>query len=388
MTFVPRNSASPFQPFELEQFMSENEQDVEYVFAESGVHPMTLDELLPSAEQQQDLMGTLINYPEVNGTKELRRTIGALYGEDNIDKVLVTVGASEANFTLAQTLLEPGDEVAMLRPTYLQFWGNAKNLGAEVREFYLVEDKGWALDLESLEKAVTPATKVIALVNPNNPTGYILTEAEMDAIIAAAARVGAWIVADEVYAGAERLTDTETPSFYGRYDKVLAIGSMSKAYGLPGLRLGWAVGPQDIITQAWRHHEYVTISSTMLSNRLALEALSAETRPRILARTRGLIREGWPLLEALIEEHSDLLSVVPPQASAMSFLRYNLKMGSVELAKRLKEEKSILAIPGAYFAQEHHLRFSFALHHDVLREGLTRLADLLVEVREEEAAQS
>ena len=117
--------------------------------------------------------------------------------------------------------------------------------------------------------------------------------------MATADRVGAWILADEVYSGAERLTDEQTPSFYGRYDKVMAIGSMSKAYGLPGLRLGWAVAPAAIIDDIWARHEYVTISATMLSNKLAAIALSPEVRPRILARTRKYIRQGYPILESL-----------------------------------------------------------------------------------------
>ncbi len=125
----------------------------------------------------------------------------------------------------------------------MQIWGIGHNLGFRVKAFHLQEDRGWAPDLDELNEVVSNRTRLIAVCNPNNPTGYILTQEEMDAIVAAAERVGAWLLADEVYSGAERLTDTQTPSFWGRYDKVVATNSLSKAYGLPGLWIGWVVGP-------------------------------------------------------------------------------------------------------------------------------------------------
>jgi aspartate/methionine/tyrosine aminotransferase len=169
--------------------------------------------------------------------------------------VLVTVGAAEANNIAIQTLLEPGDELATQAPTYKQVWGLAQNKGCEVRPFRLLPDEAWRLDVDELYEQVTDKTRIIAICNPNNPTGYIMTGDEMDAVISAADRVGAWILADEVYRGAERVQEEETLSFYGRYDKVLAIGSMSKAYGLPGLRIGWVVGPPDTVQDIWRRHE-------------------------------------------------------------------------------------------------------------------------------------
>ena len=164
------------------------------------------------------------------------------------------------NYISIQTLAGPGDEIVVMTPNYMLVWGTAQNFGAQVKSLPLREDQGWALDLDALNTVVTERTKLIAVCNPNNPTGYILTEAEMDAIVAAAERVGAWLLADEVYSGAEQKTDTETPSFWGRYDKVLALNSLSKAYGLPGLRIGWVVGPVEMVEALWRRHEYTTIA--------------------------------------------------------------------------------------------------------------------------------
>lgn len=221
-----------FAPFALEQWLSDWEQTVDYNFSESGVHPVVLKELLEMAGESADsLLDTPLNYPEVNGDTLLRERIAALYEDASPERILVTVGASEANFLLANTLLDPGDELAVMRPTYMQIEGAARNRGVAVREFGLDEARDWALDIDSLNAAVTPNTKVIAVVNPNNPSGKILDEAEMDAIVAAADRVGAWIIADEVYAGAERERNDQAPSFQGRHENVIAVNGLSKAYG-------------------------------------------------------------------------------------------------------------------------------------------------------------
>lgn len=369
-----------FYPFELEFFLSRYEQSVEYNFTESGVHPLTLAELLRFAgDDVESLLHAPLNYPHVNGDPGLRELIAARYPGANAANVLVTVGASEANLLAATTLLRPGDEIVTTRPTYLQFGGIARNMGVNVRTVDLLEEAGWALDVDTLTAQVTPRTRVIAVVNPNNPTGQILTEAEMDAVAAAARRADAWLLADEVYAGAEREREAETPTFYGRYDKVLAINSMSKAYGLPGLRLGWMVGPVETVEALWRRHEYAVVSATMLSNRLASIALSPHVRPRLIARTRDLVRKGFERLNEHLATHSGVFSVVPPQASALSFVRYALPMGSTEFAEQLRTRKGVLVVPGDAFGLDNHLRIQSALPLDYLDRGLERLNQFVAE---------
>jgi len=246
-----------FQPFVMERMMSKYEQEVDYNLSESGVHPILLRDLFaddPTLVQQ--LLEMDLNYPHVNGIPELRRNIARLYSGATAENVLVTVGAIEANYIAIQTLLSPGDEIVVMLPNYMQIWGVAKNYGLDLKVFHLLENRDWAPDLDELQTKVSSKTKLIAVCNPNNPTGRALTMAEMDKIVAVADRVGSWILADEVYAGAERLTDDQTPSFFGRYDKVVATGSMSKAYGMPGLRIGWVVGPRAVIDDLWARHEY------------------------------------------------------------------------------------------------------------------------------------
>ncbi len=371
-----------FQPFLMERMMSKFEQRVDYNLSESGVHPLLLEELLGGDGGLLDeLLKTDLNYPHVNGIPELRENIAALYDGAGPDNVLVTVGAIEANYNSVQTLMAPGDEIVVMLPNYMQIWGISKNSGHAVRTFSLREDRQWAPDLDELQEAVTEKTRVIAICNPSNPTGYVLSEAEMDAVVRAAERVGAWIIADEVYRGAERTTDHETPSFYGRYDRVLAVGSMSKAYGLPGLRIGWVAGPVDTIDEIWARHEYTTISATMLSNKLAALALSPQVRPRIIARTRAYIREGYPILEQWAAAHRDLITIVPPQAAAIAFVRYRLDVNATAFVERLFSEKRVLVVPGDHFGLDHFLRISFGLPHDYLTAGLNRIRDLIDELR-------
>jgi len=369
--------SSVFHPFKVEQFLSELEHGVKFNFSESGVHPMSLQGLVDLAKiNMPTLMETMIDYPQVNGKQSLRDTISGFYPGATSEGVMITVGATEANTLVANTLLQPNDNMVCFRPTYEQISGNAANRGCEVRWVDLVEADGWAIDADALNKAVDDKTRIIHVVNPNNPTGRVLSNDDRAQIIAAAARVGAWIVADEVYAGTEREGDVETPSFWGSYDRVLIVNSMSKAYGLPGLRLGWLVGPEDIITKCWRRHEYASIASSMLSMELADQALAEPARSKLKTRAKKLIRTGFEVLTEGLAHHPGVFDVVPPQASAMSFVRFNLPISSEDFCMRLLREKNLLLIPGSRFGVEGHFRFSSALPEAHLREGLTHLNDL------------
>jgi aspartate/methionine/tyrosine aminotransferase len=372
----------PFQPFVMEQMMSEWENTVDINMSESGVHPMTLGELLAmDGREAGDLADVAMHYPQANGSVELREHIAAMYAGATADDVLVTVGAAEANYIAINAFLDRGDEVVMVLPNYMQVWGVAKNLGAVIKEVHLDVDNDWALDVAALDAAVSPDTKMICVVNPNNPTGRIMSEAEMDAVVAAAARSGAWLLADEVYRGAERERDEETPSFYGRYDKALAQGSMSKAYGLPGLRVGWTVGPTNAVADMWRRHEYTTIATTMLSNHLTATALSPRVRPQILARTRLLLKGGYGLLGEWLSEQDGVFSGTPPDAAAITFLRYDLPINSTAWMERLRDERGVLIVPGDHFGLDDHIRLSFAVPEPELIDGLERIHESVVELR-------
>jgi len=371
-----------FQPFIMERMMSKFEQDVDYNLTESGVHPVILGELLANHPKMIDnLMDTDLDYPHANGIPELRENIANLYPGASPANILVTVGAIEANFITIQTLLNPEDEIVIMLPNYMQIWGIAKNHRYNLKTFHLIENQGWAPDLDELKSVVTPRTKLIAVCNPDNPTGRTLSQTEMNGIIECADKVGAWILADEVYRGADRISEEENPSFYGLYDKVIAVGSMSKAYGLPGLRLGWAVAPEKIIDEIWARHEYLTISATMLSNKLATIALSSEVRPRLIKRARKYIRQGFPILDEWIKKHKDMFNLNPPDAGAICFIRYHFDLNSTDFSERLRKDKSVLIVPGNHFGMDHFVRVSFGLPENYLKPALERIHDFLVNLK-------
>jgi len=240
----------------------------------------------------------------------------------------------------------------------------------------LREEQAWAPDLDDLRKAVGPRTRVIAVCNPNNPTGAVLSADAMREVASAAARAGAWILSDEVYRGAER-EGPETPSFWGLHDRVLVTSGLSKAYGLPGLRIGWVVGPAETVAQLWGRKDYLTISPGALSDLLARKALRPDTRARILERTRGIVRSNFPAVQRWVQARAEALRMVPPRAGAIAYLRYAWPVNSTELVLRLRDERSALIVPGDHFGMDGFLRVGFGNEPEELAAALERIAGLM-----------
>jgi len=363
--------------FEMERFQSTWEHAVAYNLSESGIHPVTLAGLVDHTWIQEVLARAPLGYGPTNGSPELRAAIAGLYSGSGPEHVLVTTGTAEANFLVAWALLEPGDDAVVMLPNYMQLPLLARSWTGGVREWWLrCEDGRWAPRMDELDRLVTPRTKAIFVCHPNNPTGAVLSVEAMNAVCAAAARVGAWVVADEVYRGAER-DGHLTPSFWGRYAKVVVTGGLSKAYGLPGLRIGWIVAPPALVATLWGYHDYTTIAPACLSDRLAVMALTPRTRQRLLARTRAILTENLRVLAAWADALGDALSWVPPQAGAIAFVRYRAPVNSAALAERLRREHSVLVVPGDHFQMDGYLRLGFGMEPRVLEEGLARLGRLL-----------
>ena len=363
-----------FVPFELERWQSTWENRVRYNLSESGVHPLSVRELLSLAEAAADpLLDVRLGYSQSNGTDALRERIAALYPGATPDQVLVTNGSAEANYVAALRVIEPGDQVAMLLPNYLQLWGHVQNLGAQVRPFRLHEERGWAPDPAEIRSAIGPGTKLVVVTNPHNPTGHVLADAMRRTIVDRAAEVGAWLLADEVYMGAERDGRT-TASFWGSYDRLLCVAGLSKAYGLPGLRIGWLVGPAPIVADAWARHDYTTIGPSGASDHLATLALQPAVRERLLARTRGILRENYPVLEQWLKGFGASFTWVPPQAGAICFVRYRPASDGEALVERVRAGQSVLLVPGEHFGMAGYLRFGFGNELSELREALAATA--------------
>ncbi len=361
------------EPFALERWQSEWENLVKHNLSESGVHRMSVQELLGPGEADEVLSQGL-SYGYSNGSDALRAAITAQYPGARPEQVVVTNGSAEANFISAWRVVEPGDEVVMVLPNYMQLHGLFHAFGAKVVGVQLHEANGWALDVDELRRAVNPKTRLISVCNPNNPTGAILSEAEMQGVVAAAARHGSWLLADEVYRGAER-EGPETPTFWGRYERLFATCGLSKAYGLPGLRIGWAVSPLETAGELWARKDYTSIFPSILSDLLAQKALGM--RDRILERTRGILRANWPGMETWLARNRHVLTVVPSKAGAIVYARYNLKMPSTELIALLKDEEDVLIVSGTHFGMDGFVRIGYGNEPADLQAALARLTAFL-----------
>jgi aspartate/methionine/tyrosine aminotransferase len=361
------------EPFAMERMQSTYENLVKWNLSESGVHPLSLGELVDDDASREALLAEGLRYTQSNGTTALRDLIAAQYPGATREHVQVTNGGSEANYVTTWNLVEAGDEVVMMAPNYMQTWGLARAFGATVRLWPLV-DAGdrWSIDADALDALVSPRTKLIIICNPNNPTGARFEAGDLDRIAAAAARYGSWILSDEIYRGAER-DGRETPTIWGRSDRAIITSGLSKAYGLPGLRVGWIVGPPPLVASLWSYHDYTTIAPGALSDALARRALEPARRARILARTRVILNRNFPIIAAWLDAHGGLFTYAPPEAGAIVYARYHHSINSTELVTRLRQENNVLIVPGDHFGMDRHLRLGFGDEEPYLREGLARL---------------
>ena len=367
------------EPFAMERFQSTWEHQVRFNLSESGVHPLSVRELMGDGAALEAMLDQPLIYTQTNGTEALRRAIAALYPGATASHLQVTNGGAEANFLAAWHLVQPGDEVVILVPTYMQTHGLVRAFGGVVREWPLVEDHAvgrWRPDLDRLASLVSPRTRAVVLCTPNNPTGARLTAAELDAVAAIAERHGCWIVSDEIYRGAE--IDGETsPSMWGRGDRVIVTSGLSKAYGLPGLRVGWVASTPEMAETLWTYHDYTTIAPGALSDRLAQTALAPDTRARLLGRTRQVIAANLPRVEAWLAAHGDRFTWIRPEAGAIVYARYAHPINSTALVTRLREDESVLVVPGDQFGMDGYLRIGVGERTDYVMAGLERVRAVL-----------
>lgn len=366
------------EAFELERWQSVWENHVELNIAESGVEPLSVRELVGDGADLERVLDARLGYPQTNGSEELRGRIAALYPGASAENVLLTCGGAEANYLVTWGLIERGDEVIFMQPNYMQVAGLARGFGADVKPWWLREEWQWAPDVDELSRLMTSKTKMIAVCNPSNPTGAVLSENTMDAICAVARKAGAWILADEVYRGAEFSGET-TPSFYGRYERVLCTAGLSKAYGLPGLRTGWLVGPAEMAEKLWGYHDYTSIGPTMLTDRIASLALKPERHARLLERTRRILRDNYPAMRDWLGKHESLFKHVAPRAGAIAWIGFRKKWNSADVAEELRAKKGVLLVPGEQFAMPGYLRIGFGEDAGKLQKALGRFDEWIAE---------
>ena len=359
--------------FEMERMQSTWENLVDYDLSESGVRPLTLRELVEMGFNLDEFLDQPLGYSQSNGTIELRQRLAAIYPGSGVDQIEVTNGTSEANYLVALSLVKPGDDVAFEVPNYMQIPGVAKSLGAAVRTFRLRQSEGWEPDWEEFERAVTKKTRLLYLSNPNNPSGSVLSRSAMERVIDRCEATGAWLLADEVYLGAE-VDGDRTPSFWGMSDRVIVSSGLSKAFGIPGVRVGWIVGPAEVVSACWSQHDYLTIGPNKLSDRLACIAVEPQNRDRCYARTRAILQHNLPIAREWIAQFKGRVTWREPRAGAIALVKYDADVPSVEIAERIRVNQSTLIVPGAHVGLEGYLRIWLGGREEFLREGLRRVA--------------
>jgi len=361
------------EPFKMERWQSIHENLVKYNLSESGVHPLTVKELV--GDESDRLSSTGLGYGHTNGTPELRQLISRIYEGQTERNILVTNGSSEANFVSVWHLIERGEKMALMLPNYMQIWGLARALGAHVRTFKLQREKDWTLNTEKLKDVLDRKTKLIVVCNPNNPTGTVLSDSEMKVICDLAHESRAWILSDEVYQGAE-MDGPTTQSFLDIYERTLVTSGLSKAYGLPGLRIGWIAGPEPTIERLWAKRDYTSIAPSAVGDLLARIAL--KKRSQILDRTRKILRTNLLTLEDWTRR-SKVFSFVKPRAGAIAFVRYSFKRNSTEFAETLREQKSVLVVPGDHFGIDGYLRIGYGAEPEYLGAALDLISEFIHE---------
>ncbi|MGJ7042084.1 aspartate/methionine/tyrosine aminotransferase [Shinella sp. BE166] len=369
--------------FGVEIWMNRYENHCELNLAETCVESLTVEELLDMAGKKDTILSELLpmklTYGAIEGSERLRRLIAAMYDSQAMENVVVTHGAIGANALVHETLVEPGDRVISVLPTYQQHYSIPESFGADVQILKLTAERGFLPDLTELRRLATPGTKLICLNNPNNPTGSLMDRDFLIEVVEIARACGALILCDEVYRGTDQEGDGMTASIADLYEKGISTGSMSKTYSLAGLRLGWIVGPKDLLHAVSIHRDYNTISVGMLDDHFA--AIALENRDKILARSQAITRTNLAILAEWVDGEP-LISWIKPKSGTTALLKYDLPLTSEAFCIKLLERTGVMLTPGSAMDMEGHLRIGYTNGEAVLREGLGRISAFL---REEQA---
>ena len=364
--------------FGVERWMYLFENDCELNLAETCVESLTVKELLEIAGKKDELLAEILpmklTYGEIDGTARLRSNVASLYEKQDIANVLITHGAIGANALVYETLIEPGDHVISVSPTYQQHISIPESYGAKVDILRLREENAFLPDLDELKRLLTPKTRLIAIDNPNNPTGSLMDRPFLEEIARIADSFGVYLLCDEVYRGTDQVGNGFTASIADIYERGISTGSMSKTWSLAGLRLGWIVAPVDMIHRVQIHRDYNTISVGMLDDLLASIAL--ESRTGILNRNHAILRGNLAKLDAWIAGEPRL-SYVKPKSATTAWARVETDMTSWDFCVALLQKTGVMFTPGSALDGEGYVRIGYANNPVVLAEGLSRTSEFL-----------
>ncbi|MDQ4099373.1 MAG: aminotransferase class I/II-fold pyridoxal phosphate-dependent enzyme [Chloroflexota bacterium] len=368
--------------FALERWMTKWELNVDCDIAESGIAPFTIAQLAELCRDTDrdtllaELSAIPLGYSEARGTLALRQAIAETYQSVDPDDVLVTTGAIEANFLLFHALLEPGDHVISVAPAYQQLLSVPRSIGCDVTPWQLHPDQGFRFDLDELEQLLRPNTRMIVINSPHNPTGALLGEEDLRRITRLAEERGSYILSDEVYRGLDHPAGPpQPPSMRDLTPRGIGVGSLSKAYGLPGLRIGWIAANPNIVNRCWGLRDYVSLSPGALNDRLARLAIA--NRDLVFARSQVIIGANMVRARVWFRANQDIMSWNEPRAGLLAMVKYSADVPSETLADDLAREMRVMLAPGAAFGLEGYLRLGIGQRPEIFLEGLRRTSTYL-----------
>jgi aspartate/methionine/tyrosine aminotransferase len=367
------------RPFHVEEWMNAYESGAKYNIAETCVNSISLDELFAVTGEDRekflkDLCAQRLTYGEIEGSPAFKEGVCRLFKTVNPEEVVTTHGASGANHHVFYSLIQPGDHVISVMPTYQQLYSIPESFGAEVELLYLKDENQFLPDLDELRAMVRPDTKLICLNNPNNPTGALMSRETLEEIVEIARSVGAYILCDEVY---RHLTQQDgwCESIVDLYEKGISTGSMSKVFSLAGLRLGWIVShDKEFIRACLSHRDYNLISCGMLDE--AAAGLALKHADKLLARNRGIVRENLAVLDAWVKAEPRV-HYTKPMAGTAALVYYEADLPSYEFCRRMYETTGAFVTPGDCFEEERCMRIGYACSREELEGGLAAVSAFL-----------
>jgi aspartate/methionine/tyrosine aminotransferase len=347
------------KPFRIEQYYAHYEFTAKYMLSSSDAQSRTIQELLdlePDAHDQ--FMQHWCGYTESPGAPYLREAIRSIYQTATIHDVLVTTSAEEGIFVFYHALVRPGDHVIVETPCYESALELARSAGAEVSEWKRRFENSWAHDVQGLEQLLRPDTKIIYINTPHNPTGTNMSLETLNQVMELAKRKNIVVFCDEVYRELEHDPQTRLPAACDVYENAISLGSMSKTYGLPGLRLGWlATRNVDIIKKCLDFRYYTTICNSAPSE--FLSALALRHRQALIQRNLEIVYKNLPLLEAFLKRYETIFEWVKPNASPIGFPRFKLRKDVTAFCEEVVKETSVLLLPGSVYDEPNHLRMGY-----------------------------
>ena len=364
--------------FDVEAWMTEHETNYRYNLAETCVASMSVKDLLALVDRPDEvldnLLTTKLDYGPITGSVRLRQGIVNLYQTGDVDNIAISHGCINANEMVLISLLQSGDHLITITPTYQQFYSFPESFGVTTSLVSLDENNQWLPKLSDFEKAINENTKMICLVNPNNPTSTKFSKEFLEELIKLAKKYNLYLLCDEVYQG---LGDDEV-SISDLYERGIATASLSKITSFAGLRLGWIKASHEIIKLINDRRDYHIISTGYLHDYLG--TLVVENYDKILTRSRQIIATNRQILIDWLAQEP-LVDCVVPSVGTIAFLKYDLPIKSKDLCVKLQQDTGVFMVPGACFNQEYHLRFGFANNSEDIKAGLALFSKWLKDLQ-------